>query len=335
MYKTLFEESKLINRQINLSELKNKSILITGATGLIGLFFLLSIKNIAKENNILLTAWINRDIPDYLKDIFENVWVIKGDICNIHNYNTPNFDVIIHAAGYGQPSKFLENKIKTITINTSVTQVLLNKLKTGGKFLFVSSSEVYNGLNDNNITEEMIGNTNPSHPRSCYIEGKRCGEAICNAFANSGTYVKIARLSLAYGPGIRPDDVRVINELIKKGLNEKQITLNDGGIANRTYCYVTDAIIMMWKIFLFGKDTTYNVGGQDQISILNLAQKISNILNVEVKIPLDETPLIGNPKNVNVSCDKFNKEFGNIKYKNIEYGLQKTIDWLKYTINIS
>lgn len=334
MYKQLIIESLHINDYVDFSSLKNKSVLITGATGIIGIFFLLSLKNVAAKYNISITAWINRDLPDFLVEIFKGVDTIKGDI-TVHAIDqSTKYDIIIHSAGYGQPSKFLQNELKTIKINTYATEHLLERLEKDGKFLFLSSSEVYNGLDEDDITESMAGRTNTDHPRSCYIEGKRCGEAICHAFQKNGSDIKIARLCLAYGPGIRKDDVRVVNELISKGLNDNKITLRDSGDATRTYCYAPDAVIMMWNILLSGKDVIYNVGGKQRVSILELANKIGEILNVPVVVPIAEKqcPLIGNPKNVNISCKRYIDEFGEVDFKDINHGLLQTIEWIKNII---
>ena len=112
---------------------------------------------------------------------------------------------------------FTKHKLDTIAVNTSFLLKLFKYLKPNGKFLYISSSEVYSGATPSH-TEEMIGTTTPQHPRACYIEGKRCGEAICTAYREQGYYVKIARLALAYGPGTKAHDTRVINEFIEKNI---------------------------------------------------------------------------------------------------------------------
>ena len=98
-------------------------------------------------------------------------------------------------------AEFMQNPVKTLQLNTSTTLLLFEKLLPGGKFLFISTSELYSGLSHPPFTEQQIGTTNTTHPRACYIEGKRCGEAIVNAFREQGVNAKSARLALAYGPG--------------------------------------------------------------------------------------------------------------------------------------
>ncbi len=326
----IIEEAKGIITKIDFAQLEGKSVLVTGASGLIGIYMVACLKELQKKYNIKIYTWLNSDIEPQFKDIFSNCIVIKNDIIDKNSYKFfENFDYIIHLAGYGQPNKFLNNKAKTIALNTTTTMNLLDNLEIGGKFLFASTSELYSGLDSKNISEYEIGTTNTNHPRSAYIEGKRCGEAICYAYKDMGVDVKIARLSLAYGPGTKPHDDRVLNSLIEKGLFNDTIDLMDNGDALRTYCYITDVIEMFWNILLFGTQTTYNVGGESYTSILELARLIGDELNKKVKLPEVVQTLAGNPKNVNISLTRYLDEFKKNKFVSLEDGIKETIKWQK------
>lgn len=308
-----------------MPNLNGKKVLITGASGLIGVHLIESISN----GDIY--TWTKNEIDIYLKDKFNNCNIIQRDITDINSFNDlPKFDIIIHSAGYGQPGKFLDDKIKTIQLNTTSTIELFKKLKTDGKFLFVSTSELYNGLNNFFIKETDIGTTNTDHFRSCYIEGKRCGESICHSYKERGYDVKIARLCLAYGEYTKRGDHRVLNSLIEKAIKNNKIELMDNGDAIRTYCYVKDVVDMFWNILLNGKDVTYNVGGDSKLSILDLAKKIGLYFNKEVIVPEINNEILGNPKIVNISIDKYLNEFGCKQFLNFDDGLRKTIEWQKY-----
>ena len=323
--------NELINSYYNIdfSSFKDKKVLITGASGLVGIHLLSTLKKIQKQYNITIYTW-NKNENNLFSDFFVDCEKIVSDITDLSVFEKlPKFDFIIHSSGYGQPGKFLLNKIKTIEINTISTIKLLEKLDDNGTFLFISSSEVYNGLFKYNIHEDEIGNTDPFHPRSSYIEGKRCGESICNIYRESGKNVKIVRLSFSYGPGTQYNDTRVIGSIIDKGLNNDYIELSDDGRALRTLCYITDAIEMIWNILLHGKQFVYNVGGVDTLSILELSQKIGYILNKEIKLPKDNNGLIGNPKLVNLSLNRYFNEFGKKQFVSLNEGLLNTINWQK------
>jgi UDP-glucuronate decarboxylase len=312
---------------IDFSSLRNKTILITGASGLIGLHLLSSLKKTQKDLNITIYTW-NKTKNNLFDFVFENCNSIYSDITEVTNLDfLPDFDLIIHSSGYGQPSKFLQNKIKTIEINTTVTLRLLNKLKKDGSFLFISSSEVYNGLYENNVTEDQIGLTNPTHPRSPYIESKRCGETICNIFRENGQNVKVVRLGITYGPGTQIGDTRVINSLIDKGLNNETIELLDNGSSIRSFCYINDAVEMIWNVLLKGKDFIYNVSNNQNMSILDLSRIIGDQLNKKVIPSTDKNGLVGNPKFVNLSINKYKNEFNKNTFVGIENGIENTIKW--------
>ena len=93
---------------------------------------------------------------------------------------------------------------------------LIKLLKPKGKFLFISSSEIYSGIKDKIISENFSGVTTPEHIRACYIESKRCGETIVNEFRKERIKAVSARLCLAYGPGFKINDERVLSQFIKR-----------------------------------------------------------------------------------------------------------------------
>ena len=314
--------------KFDLSKLRNKSVLITGASGLIGIYLLSYLKSSQKENNITIYTWNKNPINGKFESIFEGCHTIIGDITDKWMFlDLPQFDFIIHAAGYGQPIRFLKNKLKTIELNTLSTIWLFEKLKKSGTFLFVSTSELYSGLENHGITENQIGSTTPTHARASYIEGKRCGETICHSYIEQGVNVKIIRLSLTYGPGTQENDKRVINSLIEKGIKDDTIHLMDSGQAIRTYCYITDIIEMLFNVMLYGKEHTYNVGGLESCTILELAQRIGGVFNKEVIPSIKENELKGAPKLVNVSIEKYANEFNKKEFVSLTEGLNNTIKW--------
>ena len=315
---------------IDLSKFSNKSVLITGASGLIGLYLLSIIRTKMYEFNIKIYTWNKNNIESIFEPFFTGCETIISDITDVNCYKSlPKFDFIIHAAGYGQPGKFMNNKIKTIEINTISTKLLLDHLNYNGTFLFVSTSELYSGIETLEVTEDMIGTTNTIHPRSCYIEGKRTGETICNIYRENGVDVKIVRLSLAYGPGTRAGDARVLNSLIEKSIKNNSIYLMDSGSAIRTYCYITDVIEMFLNILLNGNEFIYNVGGISKLSILDMAHKIGEYSNTVVNVPELDTQLLGSPKTVNISIDRYINEFNKSDFVSFDDGLKNTIEWQK------
>ncbi|OGH68374.1 MAG: hypothetical protein A3I29_04165 [Candidatus Magasanikbacteria bacterium RIFCSPLOWO2_02_FULL_44_11] len=332
LVKIIAEDAQKIIDRISLDEIVGKTIVITGASGLIGTYLLATLHSFltsqSKQTNIY--ALVQSDVSEHTRYFlnYAGAKILQGDLTD-QNFlaKLPKADYIIHAAGYGQPGKFMENQIKTIELNTTATLALFEKLLPGGKFLFMSTSEVYSGLRNPPFNEQQIGTTNTTHPRSCYIEGKRCGETIVNAFRAKGVDAKSARLSLAYGPGTKSGDKRVINNFIYKALQGK-IDLLDQGEAKRTYCYVADAVEILWHILLSGKEPIYNVGGESKTTIAELAKSVGTIVGAPVTFPNNsDNTVAGAPDDVFLDMSLVQREFGKKDFLPLDIGLKKTIEW--------
>jgi nucleoside-diphosphate-sugar epimerase len=294
---------------IDLSQLDGKTVLITGSTGLIG------------------------------GELVRSISHTKARICTPSHEELsfpfgsfPYADIIVHAAGYGQPSVFMRKPIETIQVNTDLTIRLLRHLRPDGSFLFCSSSEIYNGL-DKLATEYDIGTTAPSHPRSCYIESKRCGEAIVNAFRKAGVKAASARIAPTYGPGTRLHDTKAMSQFIEQALTKNKIELQDSGKAVRTYGYITDVVEMLWNIVLYGTQPVYNVGGKSVTTIANLARQIGQLTGAEAVIPEDKEDQIGGAKVVRLDLTRYESEFGKTDYVSLHEGLLKTIKYQRGLYN--
>ncbi len=320
---------------LSFETLRGSKVLVTGASGFIGSHLLTGLLRMQQTlgGDLSIYAAIHRNVSPWLASMCSegSVTFYKGDLSRVDFLSSlPPTDVIIHAATYGQPGKFADFPDQTLKLNTMSTFYLLDKLRPGNRFLFMSSSEVYDGLESAPFHEEQIGRTNTTHPRACYIEGKRCGEAICNAYRTKGIDAKAVRLSHAYGPGTRNDDRRALNSFIRMALSEKKITLLDAGLARRSYCYISDAGAMLWRILLGGREVIYNVGGDYRTTIAEMAHRIGSILNVDFVTPEDGSQAMpGAPNEVRVSIARFENEFGKVESTNPDTGLRQTVAWHK------
>lgn len=308
-------------RRVDTFKLGGKSVLLTGATGLIG---------------VNLAAAFNR--------VGVRLVTPKRGVPQIGS-----FDYVVHAAGYAQPVKFMADPMATIAVNTSMLAELLGRLKPEGRLLFLSTSEVYSGNQRGLHREEDIGATNPSHARGCYIESKRCGEAMCHAARADEKMALIARVSSVYGPGVRAKDTRVMSQFIDAALKQDEIILQDGGAARRVFCYVSDAVEMLLNILLHGEGAIYNVGGpamnermgsaigniNGETTIIALARKIGEIVKVPVKVPVISkarssytgSALAGAPLHVGLDLGRYLREFGKDAWVPLDDGLRRTIEW--------
>ena len=320
----IFEDAKEVINALDFSSLDGAKIMITGATGLLGTHFLASLCLLKESGlNISVTGEYNSPPADFTYEIAERGGLyLQSDLMG-------GADVVIHAAGYAQPLRFVNAPATTIRLNTEVTHNLLQRLAPGGRFLFLSSSEVYSGNTKQVVTEDDIGTTTPYHPRACYIEGKRCGEAICNAYRNAGVRAVSARLGATYGPGTRKHDKRVINSLIEQALTTGKIEREFPGHDARSYCYSRDAIKMLWQILLHGKAPVYNVGGGERASVSDIASHIGHITNAKVLPPKSFLELNGSAKNPILSMERIDGELPWAPHLSLYSGLRRTIEWQK------
>jgi nucleoside-diphosphate-sugar epimerase len=324
-------EAAQICHRVNLEELKGKTILITGASGLLGTYFLATLAHL-KQNGVPVQAIAqvrSQPAPHTAEIIQRGGFQLAQVNVAVHAEcsSLPQADVIIHSAGYAQPLVFMANPAATYQLNTTATITLLQKLKPGGSFLFLSSTEVYNGITNKLVTEADIGTTNPAHPRACYIEGKRGGETICHAFRNQGTHATAARLAMTYGPGTRKGDKRALNSFIEQALGHGKIELMDAGKAIRTYCYVSDAVELMWQAALHGTQPVYNIGGHSTVTISELARLVGKITGVPVWFPAQSAEVAGAPEDVRLDLTRPEAEFKKTSYVSLEDGLRTTIEW--------
>jgi nucleoside-diphosphate-sugar epimerase len=323
-----------ICQRVNLDALRDKTILVTGASGLLGTCFLATLAHLKQTGMPLQAgAQVRNEPAPHTAEILRRggFQYVRANLAVPEECALlPPADVIIHAAGYAQPAIFMANPVATFQLNTTATATLLQKLKPGGSFLCLSSSEIYSGLEKPFLSESDIGTTTPLHPRACYIEGKRGGETICNAYRAQGVRAVSARLALAYGPGTRKGDKRALNSFVEKALCQGKIELLDAGEAVRTYCYVSDAVELMWQATLHGTQPVYNIGGHSTVTIGELARLVSQITGVPVSFPQQSAEVAGAPSEVRLDLTRAETEFNKTRYVSLEEGLRATVGWQRH-----
>ena len=324
-------DTAAICERVKFDTLRDKTILVTGASGLLGTYFLATLAHLKQSGMPLkVIAQFHSEPAPHTAEIIHSAGFQRAQAnlavpaeCS----SLPPADVIVHSAGYAQPAIFMANPVATFQVNTTATATLLQRLKPGGAFLYLSSSEVYSGLKKSPLSESDIGTTTPLHPRACYIEGKRGGETICNTYRSQGVRAVSARLALAYGPGTRKGDKRALNSFIEKALCQGKIELMDEGKAIRAYCYVSDAVELMWQAALHGTQPVYNIGGHSTLTIGELARLVGQIVGVPVSFPTRSAEVSGAPEEVRLDLTRPEAEFKKTNYVGLEQGLRATIEW--------
>jgi len=322
-------DAKGIVERVDLSPLAGKFIVVTGATGLIGTYILACLDAFGKCKTVVKVA-TQEPHPSHPAYEFCKKWIWAArDLSNsTHRSLCCRMDYLFYAAGYGQPAKFMANPLTTIGLNTDGLAETLGSLYDGGRALYVSSSEIYSGNTKPPFNENDVGTTSPQHPRGCYIEAKRCGEAICSAYntENPKNFAVAARVALAYGPGTKKDDDRAINQFIRQAIMDRKIVLKDAGQVIRNYCYITDTVEFLLNMWLRGTYPVYNVGGKSKVTIASLARQIGALCNVAVEVPFT-SDCVAAPDNVTLDMRQSELEFCKSYYVPLHEGLQRTIEW--------
>jgi len=253
--------------------LKNATILITGACGFLGYYFLhffkyvardLEIKKVIVLDNYMLgkPVWLEAFTNDPLF-LIEQFNVISDAIKNVSYASDADF--IIHMASIASPVYYRRHPIETMDANIWGLRMLLDfyKDKEIKGFLFFSSSEIYGDPDINFIptSEEYYGYVSATGPRSCYDESKRFGETMCMLFAQQYSMpIGVARPFNNFGPGMRLQDKRVPADFALAIYEGRDIEILSNGSPTRTFCYVADAISGYLKILLYGKYDYFNIG---------------------------------------------------------------------------
>lgn len=347
-FNIILKDCEILFSKINNDKLKNKTIFITGANGLIGSFladyFVYLNDNYNFNINLYLTSFSNKENLIRIKHLInkKNVFYFNWDASTEINKELlpKKIDYTFFCSGYGQPAKFTKDVVKTSFLNTVGVNSILQHLSEdlNSNFLFLSSSEIYGDPDIGNIPtkEDYNGNYSLENPRSSYICSKRLGEIICNSYKNK-LNLKICRVGLIYGPGTLLSDQRVLQDFIFKAKANKVINLLDSGESIRNYLYLRDGVEMLLNIALNSdkSNTTYNVGGEfEPISIYQLALKVANILNCEVikKQNNDDQMSKNSPKNVCLSMQRYKEQIKNYghQYVPLKDGILNVVKWYNF-----
>ena len=164
---------------------------------------------------------------------------------------------------------------------------------SGAKVLQASTSEVYGDPEIHPQTEAYWGHVNPTGPRSCYDEGKRCAEALFFDYRRmSKLPIKVVRIFNTYGPRMHPSDGRVVSNFIVQALRSDPITIYGDGSHTRSFCYVDDLIDAMTRMMATQDDFVgpVNIGNPTEVTILELAELVLRIVGGKSKIEFKALP---------------------------------------------
>lgn len=323
------------------SDFEGKTFLITGAGGFLGKYIVLLLKYL---NDHVLHKKLTAILLDNYITGYEQKIIAEDDHLTFLNHNViqpfktdRKIDYILHMAGIASPVYYTKYPIETMDVGTMGTRNMLElaREKNVKSFIFASSSEVYGDPDPKHVpTQETYhGNVSITGPRACYDESKRYGETMCVNFWNIyHVPVKMIRPFNVYGPGIRPDDFRVLPNFIEHALRKEPLPVHGDGRSTRSFCYIVDAIEAIMKVlFSDANGEAFNIGNPTpEISVRELAELVAELIPGTRVVNIESPHAVYVKDDPKRRCPDISKLQKTVDYKpkyNLETGLRKTINW--------
>jgi dTDP-glucose 4,6-dehydratase len=250
-------------------------VLITGVAGFLGSH--LADRFVAEGHQVLGMDNFITGSPDNIAHLVGNsqFTFVQHDVTRY--IEVPGaLDGILHFASPASPVDYLEYPIQTLKVGSLGTHNSLGLAKAkGARFFLASTSEVYGDPLVHPQPETYWGNVNPVGPRGVYDEAKRFAEAITMAYhRHHGVDTRIVRIFNTYGPRMRPHDGRVVSNFIVQALRGEALTIYGDGNQTRSFCYVSDLVEGIYRLFMSDRVDPTNVGNPTEFTVRQLAEQV-------------------------------------------------------------
>ena len=298
--------ASIADSNLPFEEYKNKTFLITGATGLIGSLLVKTLHYLNEKRSInariLAVVRSKEKAKTILGEENEELSYVICDLAKDELLLEEACDYVIHAAAVTTSKVMVSDPVGTIRTAIDGTEKLL-KLAVEKKvkaFVYVSSMEIYGQpLTEGKTKEKDLGYVDIGTVRSCYPEGKRMCECLCTAYASQyGVNVMSARLAQTFGAGILPTENRVFAQFARSAMQKEDIVLHTTGESEGNYVYTSDAIRAILLLLAKGqKGEAYNIANEEShITIRDMAEMVAgeiadHRIQVVIDIPNDSASL--------------------------------------------
>jgi len=265
-------------------------VLITGAAGFLGSH--LTDRFLSEGHHVVGLDNFITGSPDNIAHLagHDRFEFVRHNV-STYTYVAGPLDGVLHFASPASPIDYLEHPIATLKVGALGTHNALGLAKSkNARFFLASTSEVYGDPLVHPQPESYWGNVNPIGPRGVYDEAKRFAEAITMAYHRAhGVDTRIVRIFNTYGPRMRPNDGRVVSNLIVQALAGEPLTIYGDGTQTRSFCYVDDEVEGIYRLFMRGDSEPTNIGNPNEYTVRQLADLVVELTGT--KSPIVKKPL--------------------------------------------
>jgi UDP-glucuronate decarboxylase len=268
-----------------MKEAERQSILVTGGAGFLGAH--LCERLLAAGHDVLC-------VDNFFTGTRRNVEALlshpRFELMR-HDITFPLYvevDAIYNLACPASPVHYQHDPVQTTktSVHGAINMLGLAK-RVGARILQASTSEVYGDPKVHPQREDYWGHVNPCGIRSCYDEGKRCAETLFFDYHRQHRLrIKVARIFNTYGPGMHPNDGRVISNFIVQALRNQPITVFGDGMQTRSFCYRDDLVEGLMRLMASPDDVTgpVNLGNPKEFTMLQLAEQVIRLTGSSSRI---------------------------------------------------
>ena len=304
-------------------------ILVTGAAGFLGSHLtdrlLAEGHEVIGMDNLVTGSRANiAHLADHPKFSF-----VLHDVSKFIAVDGP-LDGVLHFASPASPIDYLELPIQTLKVGSLGTHNALGlALAKGARFFLASTSEVYGDPQVHPQPESYWGHVNPVGPRGVYDEAKRFAEAMTMAYHRvHAVDTRIVRIFNTYGPRMRARDGRVVSNFVVQALKGEPLTMYGEGQQTRSFCYVSDLIDGIYRLFRSDHVEPTNVGNPNEFTVRQLAEKVLALTGSSSSIVTRPLPT-DDPKVRQPDITRARTLLGWEPVVGLDDGLRRTIAWFQ------
>lgn len=304
-------------------------VLVAGGAGFIGRA--MCVKLLERGDEVVCVDNLVTGSSEHVKEMSERARFsfVEADIAAVLDVSGP-FEAVVNLACPASPVDFGPLSIEILTTGSRGVANLLDLARRNhARFLQASTSEVYGDPLVHPQPETYWGNVNPIGTRSVYDEAKRFGEALTMAYHRRyGLEVRVARIFNTYGPGMRPDDGRVVSNFVTQALQGRPLTVYGDGSQTRSLCYVDDEVTGLLALLACDYTGPVNIGNDDERTVREIATLVIELTGSRSDIAYAPLPA-DDPTQRRPDLTLARRELNWSPVTPVRDGLISTIEWFR------